>query len=620
MPPDPYLALGVAKDATAAAIKTQYRKLVLKCHPDKIQDEAEKVVASDKFHKIQTAWEIIGDEARRARYDAQCKLQELRKDVMERSGGGSRGAPDVRTAAYKMPTESARGGDFYARGPDRYGPTPQYEERRPSYAQEGYFDVPPRAASRKYDDYEYERSAKRTPPRDEREKPRASARAAKENDRSRKEKSRRTDKDMGKDRDRKYAYPSVEIDEESDSDENERHSRQMREQDDLRRAKEQYYATQSRQREEAENGFYIDERARKMFTQGSDAKEYIERSTRGNRRAESETRRPSPVRKGSSTKDIKYKTGKGERPGLFSRATTKPKTTSRDTGKSLKSEKERKPSLDIVDEPLETRREEPRDARKPPPLNQSKSSPADIRPVDLRPADVRPSFERQRSYTMQEEQHAPIPQMRRSETMPPTPSVTAPPRELPRDARRKEKDHTRLRAEDAYMTPEVTPEPEAKKPYNYGHQYADDVEYPTPDGYKTEVREPSQPSRPRYTRSPSPMRERERTRRTSPKQQPPPMPRTTSKQYVYTEAGDSYARPPMSRENSSRPEGRLYGEVPTTRSPRQSYTFSPPPEKIVEQKRFRPEDIKAQSGFRPRMPESRSYSRSESRRQPVHAT
>ena len=55
LPPDPYLALGVAKDATGAAIKAQYRKLVLKCHPDKIQDETEKQHASDKFHKIQTA-------------------------------------------------------------------------------------------------------------------------------------------------------------------------------------------------------------------------------------------------------------------------------------------------------------------------------------------------------------------------------------------------------------------------------------------------------------------------------------------------------------------------------------------------------------------------------------
>ncbi|EMD00658.1 hypothetical protein BAUCODRAFT_56616, partial [Baudoinia panamericana UAMH 10762] len=64
-----YLALGVAKDASAAAIKAQYRKLVLKFHPDKVQDEAQKQIASDQFHKIQTAWEVVGDEEKRQRYD-----------------------------------------------------------------------------------------------------------------------------------------------------------------------------------------------------------------------------------------------------------------------------------------------------------------------------------------------------------------------------------------------------------------------------------------------------------------------------------------------------------------------------------------------------------------------
>lgn len=33
LPPDPYLALGVPKDATSAAVKMAHRKLVLKCHP-----------------------------------------------------------------------------------------------------------------------------------------------------------------------------------------------------------------------------------------------------------------------------------------------------------------------------------------------------------------------------------------------------------------------------------------------------------------------------------------------------------------------------------------------------------------------------------------------------------
>ena len=612
LPPDPYAALGVAKDATAGAIKTQYRKLVLKCHPDKIQDETEKANASDKFHKIQTAWEIIGDEARRARYDAQCKLQELREDVMHRAGVVPRGAPDVKTAGYKFSTESARGGDFYARGPDRYGPriSPQYEERRPSYVQEDYFDERPRPTSRKHD--EYDRSTKRAPLREEREKPRAAARETKEN---RKDKSRRTDKDMRKDRDRKAAYSTVEIDDESDSDPYERSRRRMREEDDLRRARDQYYASADRQREEAENGLYVDERAKKMFSQGTDAREYIAQTTRVPRsRPESEPRRPSPVRMSSSKDKINFKTGTGEIPSgrkpAFTRSKTstpKTKTSSRDTGKSSKSDEERKkrhPSIEIVEErPTPIVRDEPREAKRPPTLNQSKSS----------PADIRPPFVRQRSHSLQEEHphEDPMPHFKRADTMPQSPTAAAPPRR---------KESSRLRAEDAYVTPEPTPEPEARK-YNYGQQYADDMEYPTPDGYRTEVREPAaaQPApRQRFTRSPSPLKESRRERRpTSSKQQPPPMPRTTSRTYVYADPpqGDSYPRPPVSRENSGRGDSRLYGEIPVSRSPRQQgYMYSPPPEKLNVQPKLRHEDIKYQTGYS-RRSSDKGY---RSGQQPVH--
>ncbi|EGP87087.1 uncharacterized protein MYCGRDRAFT_29543, partial [Zymoseptoria tritici IPO323] len=64
-----YIALGVPKDATPAAIKTAHRKLVLKFHPDKVTDPAAKEAASDQFHRIQTAYEILIDEDRRGRYD-----------------------------------------------------------------------------------------------------------------------------------------------------------------------------------------------------------------------------------------------------------------------------------------------------------------------------------------------------------------------------------------------------------------------------------------------------------------------------------------------------------------------------------------------------------------------
>ncbi|KAF1823556.1 heat shock protein DnaJ, partial [Dissoconium aciculare CBS 342.82] len=69
LPPDPYLALGVARDADSAAIKSAYRKLVLKCHPDKVPDPSAKQAAADRFHIIQTSYERLIDDKARARYD-----------------------------------------------------------------------------------------------------------------------------------------------------------------------------------------------------------------------------------------------------------------------------------------------------------------------------------------------------------------------------------------------------------------------------------------------------------------------------------------------------------------------------------------------------------------------
>src|ERR1700712_3925326 len=91
LPSDPYAALGLTKEAAAAAIKTAYRKLALKWHPDKVTDEALKQKSVDEFHRIQQAYDIIGDEDKRARYDALIRLSDLRRQNDELRGGPSRG-------------------------------------------------------------------------------------------------------------------------------------------------------------------------------------------------------------------------------------------------------------------------------------------------------------------------------------------------------------------------------------------------------------------------------------------------------------------------------------------------------------------------------------------------
>ncbi|KAF2476950.1 heat shock protein DnaJ, partial [Lindgomyces ingoldianus] len=69
LPADPYAALGVSKNADAATIKSTYRKLALKCHPDKVTDESQKQQKREEFHRIQQAYELIGDEDKRTAYD-----------------------------------------------------------------------------------------------------------------------------------------------------------------------------------------------------------------------------------------------------------------------------------------------------------------------------------------------------------------------------------------------------------------------------------------------------------------------------------------------------------------------------------------------------------------------
>ncbi|TDS17720.1 molecular chaperone DnaJ [Sphingobacterium paludis] len=63
---DYYDVLGVAKSADAAAIKSAYRKLAIKYHPDKNPDDKE---AEDKFKEAAEAYEILSNPEKRQRYD-----------------------------------------------------------------------------------------------------------------------------------------------------------------------------------------------------------------------------------------------------------------------------------------------------------------------------------------------------------------------------------------------------------------------------------------------------------------------------------------------------------------------------------------------------------------------
>jgi DnaJ-class molecular chaperone len=63
---DPYDVLGVTKSASAADIKKAYRQLAKKYHPDRNRDD---VKAKELFAEINTAYEIVGDEKKKAQFD-----------------------------------------------------------------------------------------------------------------------------------------------------------------------------------------------------------------------------------------------------------------------------------------------------------------------------------------------------------------------------------------------------------------------------------------------------------------------------------------------------------------------------------------------------------------------
>ncbi|EMD93626.1 hypothetical protein COCC4DRAFT_164347 [Bipolaris maydis ATCC 48331] len=76
---DPYEVLGLESQATADDVKKAYRKMALKCHPDKAAPD-EKEAANKAFQEIAFAYAVLSDDRRRKRYDLTGSTAETLED------------------------------------------------------------------------------------------------------------------------------------------------------------------------------------------------------------------------------------------------------------------------------------------------------------------------------------------------------------------------------------------------------------------------------------------------------------------------------------------------------------------------------------------------------------
>ena len=95
---DPYLVLGVSKDASDGEIKRAFRKKARQFHPDRNPDDAG---AEAKFKEVQSAYDKIGDGESRREYDQQQQMANMFGGGMRGSspfggmGGGGQGFEDI---------------------------------------------------------------------------------------------------------------------------------------------------------------------------------------------------------------------------------------------------------------------------------------------------------------------------------------------------------------------------------------------------------------------------------------------------------------------------------------------------------------------------------------------
>ena len=100
---DPYEVLGVPRGASASAIKSAYRKLAKKYHPDANKNDPK---AAARFSELNSANEIIGDDEKRKQFDR----GEIDAEGKPRFQGFPGGGPGGRAGGFETHTFRTGGG------------------------------------------------------------------------------------------------------------------------------------------------------------------------------------------------------------------------------------------------------------------------------------------------------------------------------------------------------------------------------------------------------------------------------------------------------------------------------------------------------------------------------
>ena len=87
-----YKVLGLVRSASGKEVKKAYHRLAKKWHPDKNKDE-NKEKAEANFKKIARAYEVLGDEETRRRYDRGEDVDDPNAQQQQQNPFGNRGSP-----------------------------------------------------------------------------------------------------------------------------------------------------------------------------------------------------------------------------------------------------------------------------------------------------------------------------------------------------------------------------------------------------------------------------------------------------------------------------------------------------------------------------------------------